>query len=454
MITHRQTSYHRRMLGKLRCKCHRCVARRRLIFTFATALFALVPIGYLALPDHRQSAKVTISSTPRESPSEPTKNGPESIAPAPESSPALVLAKTPLGSIEATTPTGSLTPQAKQAVVPVPSLEANSADPAADFSTIAAEPATGNSEKGPVSVASPRLEKEALANHAPSSTPEQAVVPVPSPAANSEGPANSSTIAAASATGNSLNRPVYVSPIQLEREAFADYAPLTSRVAPHPVAIGTPTPMVTPGAETLPSPNIATTTPAVQQDSSPRGYITVESRIAAPRTSPGTGHVQKPAQPWPDVQQTPPAPRESFAKAADVPAEGRGTPEKVGQRPSGELQRFALDFVQTDKARNVASERRFYADSVHFFNEGNLSWSGVAAATRRYHNKQNKQFQVAGTPVVKGPVNGGFYVIEQPVSWSQKEGSVLLRGRSILRLQVLATGRAGWKITSIEEVGR
>jgi hypothetical protein len=384
------------MLGKLRCKCHRCVARRRLNFTLATALFALVPIGYLALPDHRQSAKVTILSTPRESPSEHTESGPESIAPPHELNPALALATTPVRSIAAATPSGSLTPEAKQAVLPVPSPEPNSADPAVDFSTIAAGPATGNSS----------------------------------------------------------NRPVYVLPIQLEREALADYAPLTSPVAPRPVVIATPVPISTPGVETLPSPSIATATPGVQQDSGPRGYITVESKIAPPRTRPGTGHVQKSAQPWPDVQQTPPAPKESFAKAADVPAEGGGTPEKVGQRPSGELQRFAMDFVQTDVSRNVASERRFYADSVHFFNEGNLSWSGVAAATRRYHDNQNKQFQVAGTPVVKGPVNGGFYVIEQPVSWSQKQGSVLLRGRSILRLQVLAAGRAGWKITSIEEVGR
>jgi hypothetical protein len=383
------------MFGKLRCKCHRCVARRRLNFTLATALFALVPIGYLALPDHRQSAKVTLSSTPRESPPEFTESGPESIAPPRESNPALAQAATPVRSIAAATPTRSLTPQAKQAVVPVPSREVNPADPA-----------------------------------------------------------NSSAIAAAPATGNSSNRPVYVLPAQLEIEALADHAPLTGRVAPQPVAIATPAPIVTPGAETLPSPSVVTATPAVQQDSGPRGYITVESKIAPPRTSPGTGRVQKPAQPLPDVQQTPPAPRESFAKAADVPAEGRGTSEKAGQRPSGELQRFALDFVQTDMSRNVASERRFYADSVHFFNEGNLSWSGVAAATRRYHDSQNKQFQVAGPPAVKGPVNGGFYVIEQPVSWSQKQGSFLLRGRSVLRLQVLATGRAGWKITSIEEVRR
>ena len=442
------------MLGKLRCKCHRCVARRRLNFTLATALFALVPIGYLALPDHRQSAKVTILSTPRESPSEHAVSGSESIAPPHELNPALALATTPVRSIAAATPTGSLTPEAKQGVLPVPSPEPNSADPAADFSTIAAGPATGNSENGPVSVASPQLEREASADHAPSSNSEQAVGPAPSPAANSANPPNFSTIAAAPATGNSSNRPVYVLPIQLEREALADYAPLTSPVAPQLGSIATPAPISTPGAETLPSPGIATATPAVQQDFGPRGYITVESKIAPPRTRPGTGHVQKSAQPWPDVQQTPPAPRESFAKAADVPAEGGGTPEKVGQRPSGELQRFAMEFVQTDVSRNVASERRFYADSVHFFNEGNLSWSGVAAATRRYHDNQNKQFQVAGTPVVKGPVNGGFYVIEQPVSWSQKQGSVLLRGRSILRLQVLAAGRAGWKITSIEEVGR
>ena len=375
------------MFGKSGCKCYRCVSRRRLNFVFAVALFALIPIGYLALPDRWQSSGTTVSSAPRESPSELTESGPESIASPREPNQVVARTATPATSVAAATPGGSITPQTKHAVIRVPSLEANPADPAADFSTIGAGPATGNS----------------------------------------------------------TNRPVSVSPLQIEKEALADHASLISRVAPQPAPIATPAP------ETLPSLSLATSTPAVQEDSGSHGYITVESKIAPPRTSPGTGHVQKPAQPSSYVKQTPLAPRQNFANSPDNPIEGRGQADKGV--PSGELQRFALDFVQTDRSRNVASEHRFYAESVHFFNEGDLSWSGVAAAMRRYH-LENKQFQVAGRPVVQGPVNGGFYVIEQPVSWSQKNGSSFLRGRSVLRLRVLATGKAGWKITSIEELSR
>ena len=55
--------------------------------------------------------------------------------------------------------------------------------------------------------------------------------------------------------------------------------------------------------------------------------------------------------------------------------------------------------------------------------------------------------------VVRGPVNGGLYIVDQPVSWSQMDGSRITRGRSVLRLRVVPTGRA-WKITSIEDVGQ
>jgi hypothetical protein len=122
---------------------------------------------------------------------------------------------------------------------------------------------------------------------------------------------------------------------------------------------------------------------------------------------------------------------------------------------STDLQRFALDFVRTDQTGSVADQHRFYADSVHFYDEGDLSWAGVAAAIRRYHRKkQNKRYEAAAPAVVQGPVDGGFYVVDQPVSWSQTDGSRLTHGRCILHLRVVSTDRRNWKITSIEEVGQ
>src|ERR1700736_1751029 len=119
-----------------------------------------------------------------------------------------------------------------------------------------------------------------------------------------------------------------------------------------------------------------------------------------------------------------------------------------------DLQRFALDFVRTDQTGSVADQHRFYAESVHFYGEGDWSWANVAAAIRRFHQeKQNKRYKAAGSAAVKGPVDGGFYVVDQPVFWSRTDGSRVTRGRSMLHLRVVSTGRGNWKITSIEEVG-
>ncbi len=139
--------------------------------------------------------------------------------------------------------------------------------------------------------------------------------------------------------------------------------------------------------------------------------------------------------------------------------DGRSTPYSApddgpakSHDESTDLQRFASDFVRTDQTGSVSDQHRFYADSVHFYGEGNLSWAGVAAAIRRYHQeKQNTRYETAAPAVVKGPVDGGFYVIDQPILWSRTDGSGLTRGRSMLHLRVVMAGRGTWKITSIEE---
>jgi hypothetical protein len=205
-----------------------------------------------------------------------------------------------------------------------------------------------------------------------------------------------------------------------------------------------------------------------QEPRKPRGYITIKSepeeaqnqeaedRPPKPRDHPlktqnhpsnvedypskALGHSQKP-------QDQPPNVRDYFANTQDRPSKPPDT--------SGDLRRFASSFVQSDQSGNIADQHRFFADSVHYYHEGDLSWAGVAAATRRYHQgNQNRRYGAEGTATVKGPVNGGFYVVEQPVSWSRSEGSRVTRGRSVLRLRVVPTDRNGWKITSIEEIGQ
>jgi|GEM_PF-5458063 len=172
----------------------------------------------------------------------------------------------------------------------------------------------------------------------------------------------------------------------------------------------------------------------------PAGYITIESKPEALQNLGTEDH--------------PPKPQDHPVRVQDHPLKAPDKPTKAEEK-SGDLRRFALAFLQTDQTGDIADQHRFYANSVHFYREGDLSWSGVAAATRRYHQeKQNKKYGTEGTAAVTGPIDGGFYVVEQPVSWSRKEGSRQIRGKSVLRLRVVPAGRGDWRITSIDEIGQ
>jgi hypothetical protein len=140
---------------------------------------------------------------------------------------------------------------------------------------------------------------------------------------------------------------------------------------------------------------------------------------------------------------------------------GKATTRKTDDRNSESrdltenLQRFASDFVRANQDDNFAEQHRFYAESVHFYREGDLSLAGVEAATRRYRREQlSKRSEVAEPAAATGPVNGGFFVIDQPVRWTQSEGTKVKQGRSVLRLRVVPIDHGGWKITSIDEVGK
>jgi hypothetical protein len=182
----------------------------------------------------------------------------------------------------------------------------------------------------------------------------------------------------------------------------------------------------------------------------PQGYFTIESKPESLRSTTGRNHSPKPLEDRAKTGDDPLEPQENPPKSPDDLSKHGDYPAKPG-----DLKRFALDFVRTDQVGSVADQHRFYADSVHFYDEGDLSWAGIAAATRRYHKvKQNRRYEAAAPAVVQGPVDGGFYVVDQPISWSQTDGSRLTHGRSMLHLRVVPTGRGGWKITSIEETGQ
>jgi hypothetical protein len=154
---------------------------------------------------------------------------------------------------------------------------------------------------------------------------------------------------------------------------------------------------------------------------------------------------------------------EGIGEPTKEPASMRTPPRDDSSKPrddsaqpsdqSGDLQRFASDFVRTDQTGVVGDQHRFYADSVHFYGEGDLSWARRGRDPKISPGKAKQTICRSSARGRKGPVGGGVYVVDQPVAWSRTDGSHLTHGRSTLRLRVVGSGRGGWKITSIEEVG-
>jgi hypothetical protein len=80
---------------------------------------------------------------------------------------------------------------------------------------------------------------------------------------------------------------------------------------------------------------------------------------------------------------------------------------------------------------------------------------GIVAATRRYHqDAHQRQYIISLSATAREPVNGGYWIVEQPFGWTKSNGTRVHTGRSVLRIRVIASGHGNFKITSIEEVSR
>jgi hypothetical protein len=146
----------------------------------------------------------------------------------------------------------------------------------------------------------------------------------------------------------------------------------------------------------------------------------------------------------------PPPPVEVPSPSKSVNRERKGDTDVAG-----DLRRFAVNYLRSDEKENVADQERFYAGSVHFHGEGDLSWTRIAAATRRYHqNAHQRRYTISQAASVRGPVDGGFWIVEQPYAWTRSDGTRTQTGRSVLRMRVIPSGHGDFKITSVEEVGR
>jgi hypothetical protein len=186
----------------------------------------------------------------------------------------------------------------------------------------------------------------------------------------------------------------------------------------------------------------------------PQGKVRKAREIALDRSSANlyVSRPTPPPSPSPVEQKT-----ESVASAPPPPVDA---PSKSSNRDSsgetdvgGDLRRFAASYVREQEKEDVAGQERYYAGSVHFYGEGDLSWTRIAAATRRYHRDSGQRRYNVLPANVRGPVDGGFWFVDQPYTWSKSEGTHVQTGKSVLRMRVIPSGRGRFKITSIEQVG-
>lgn len=453
------------MFRKTACKCHRCVAKRRIRFVLGLGILALIPVGYLALPDHRDNvadhplnniADAAVSEN-RSNNSVPS-GDPALSSRAPDSSPEPVAG----AGDDKNRPAGNgseVVSQNETQPVNAPRQEQRSSSP-------------GDEVYGNTSLegALTRTDESVVYSPKPTSTTSE----------NSDDPLSASKKSSAAPPAAAEHQSIVVAGVRPQPQSTepdvvdssstsgtADPVPQASNLANSPsVASPNPTPAVAPYGDTSEAKSSGSNgaltavvaiqgNPAAEMSPTPpqthelRGYITVASKFEPAASPSEEQRPAKPAERRANAEDIPPEPRESAAKTEKRPS----SPPKPADH-SEQLQSFASDFVRSDGSGNNGEQRRFYADSVHFYHEGDLSLAGVAAATRRYHqNRDNRQFHAAGSATVKGPVDGGFYLLDQPVSWIRIEGSSQVRGRSRLRLRVLPSGQ-GWKITSIEEIGQ
>ena len=98
-------------------------------------------------------------------------------------------------------------------------------------------------------------------------------------------------------------------------------------------------------------------------------------------------------------------------EASTPPDQGTTASKNASEQPgtgtgvTGDLRRFAASYLRADEGEDAKSQAGYYAGSVHFYNEGDLSWTRIAAATRRYHQSSPQRRYVISAASVRGPVN-------------------------------------------------
>jgi hypothetical protein len=406
----------RRLFPILRCKCARCVAaRRRRFFTILAFCIAIVGSWKLLVEEHKpvpgsdQYLPDAIEET-----SSFGFNGSYNVEQSPERAGFRIPSyATNAGASDTTSYLGSprLSPERMNAA-----LAAGLIDPA------------GIEPVAPV-VLAPSAQEQALTSSVPAiNIPNTTLEKESMPQVKNVAATGSVTPPAANPTGNaSLLAPASYKIVSASPGRKADAANA------EPPDNTTPAPR-------HPEPHAKSSNPAMKKFAA---RLFARAGTGSIENSPAEENVSRTVTPANETKSESPPKK----KVAD---RGSQSPDL-----SENLQQFAADFVRANQTDNFTERHRFFSDSVHFYSEGDLSLASVDAATRRHHREQQtKRTEVAEPGAATGPVNGGFYEIEQPVRWTQSQGSQVKQGRSVLRLRVVPVGHGSWKITSIDEVNK
>jgi hypothetical protein len=415
-----------------RCRCPRCVAVRRIrLLSIVCVCITFACVGYLVF-DFSRPRRVKIPHLAL---------APETL-PHPDQSTPAIQVQLPQSPVSQQLTETTVAPSPHPAVPSVTATQPSSpiAQPIVTFSSIADNPISFRVEATAVWV-------PFVIGILPGSAGDLAAGPLPKPEAD----ASPVPVLLTQSANTESSMPDNGKPDRKENAREETGAPSKPKELPAKRALAV--------ADPAPLPKVLQPTPVANislTQSQERARKTRERELA--RSSANLySSVPTPPPRDPSADQPTEAAASAPPPSVDVPSPSKSVNrERKGDADvAGDLRRFAANYLRADEKEDVSDQERFYAGSVHFYGEGDLGWARIAAATHRYHqNAHQRRYIISQSASVRGPVDGGFWVIEQPFGWTKSDGTRVQTGRSVLRMRVIPIGHGDFKITSIEQVGR
>ncbi|MBV9489336.1 MAG: hypothetical protein JO069_06370 [Verrucomicrobia bacterium] len=118
------------------------------------------------------------------------------------------------------------------------------------------------------------------------------------------------------------------------------------------------------------------------------------------------------------------------------------------------LQAFVREYIESVANNNVATQARFFASQVNFYDRGVLGRQQVQKTTEQYHNEWPvRRWTAEGKPEITGG-EPDQYQVRQPFRWTVSNGSQDNRGSAVLCFVVQKDSKGGFRIVSVKQVNR